>query len=437
MIRQLLGNIWRRTKQLGLYVLLGFAIMVSLLFSLALWQSPQRSLDSKTTNSQQEVVSMHSYAEVYDFSGLVVNESSSAKAIIDFRPSTDNLVSKVSAYKVKASKQKTLSASDYLAALSADQTVVMQFPDQVAGKVVQRILGDQYDLPSKATINYIQLDAQSQTVTFYSDANHHYYRYPVQNKQLQLPNLLSKKHVVAVKWSEADQQVKLLYEEAINLQRYRYLVTNTDLQSFANVLFTGSKQVNTTQDDNNNLVYADGENKRLTINQTSKIGVFDVFNSKKKLPNVSGVMEDGYDMLGNIQQTSDSINYFASENNGDTLIYRLNVNGLPIFNLDKLGLVKFQMISAGHQQVDFSGTTLQVPLPVNDDDTVTLPSTADAETWASQVGINPDKIEDLRIGYYWQTDTGDTVTLQPEWFYKYDGEWQSLGTNPATRTGGS
>ncbi|GAK30928.1 YycH family protein [Weissella oryzae SG25] len=436
MIRDFWVRSWRIVRQLGLYLLLSLAILMSLIFSLALWQSPQRVLDAKPTNSKQQTLTNRSTGDIYDFSALVLNQKNGMESVGDFRPLTDEIVKQVNDHKVKALHKQNLAESDYLNNLQREGTVVLAFPDQVAGGIVNDILGKQYRLPNNVGINYVQLDHKQDQITFYSTEQHAIYPYKVLEKSVALPTIEKQTHLTPVKWTKLAGKINLSYEQAVPMQRYRYLISNANMQAYASSLFSDSKQVDSSQDASGDTVYADGENKRLVINPTAKMATFDVFNGQKATPSLTKMMTTGYNTLNEIQQTGDNMNYFASEDDGKTLLYRLNVDGLPIFNSDNLGTVKVQMVNSGHLEVAFSGTTLQVPLPVNDDDVVTIPSTAGALEWAGQIGVDTTKIEGLQIGYYWQTTDTDTVILQPEWFYKYAGSWQILGTNPANRTGG-
>lgn len=435
MIRGFWLRSWRIVKQLGLYLLLSLAILMSLVFSLALWQSPQRALDAKPTNSKQQTLTTQATGDIYDFSALVLNQKS-MKSVSDFRPVTDEIVKQINNYKVKALQKQSLAEGDYLNNLQKKQTAVLAFPDQVAGRIVNDIIGKQYRLPNNVGINYIQLDLKQDQIAFYSTEQHAIYSYKVLKKSVALPTIQSQAHLATVKWTKLAGKINLAYEQEIPMQRYRYLISNANMQAYASTLFSDSKQVESSQDASGDTVYADGENKRLVINPTARTATFDVFNGQKAAPGLAKMMTIGYDTLNEIQQTGDNMNYFASEDDGKTLVYRLDVDGLPIFNPDNLGTVRVQAVNTGHLEVAFSGTTLQVPLPVNDDDVMTVPSTGGALEWAKQIGIDTTKIEGLQLGYYWQTTDTDTVILQPEWFYKYAGSWQILGTNPANRTGG-
>ena len=172
-------------------------------------------------------------------------------------------------------------------------------------------------------------------------------------------------------------------------------------------------------------------------NVTTGLINYDAYNINRDVNSLSQRQSEGYRWLLRLHQNADNLYYFEEHDKGQTLTYRLFVNGLPIFGQTTYGTVRVKQLPNNHERIGMSQYSLRVPLPTDQKNQVNLEPMNDAMAKLKSVGVARDDIEQMTIGYRWQLDTDNQiVTLNPEWCFEQDHVWRSVNEQVKSEQGG-
>ena len=145
-------------RRFGLVTALILAILVSLILSVGLWWSPGRDLkNASDADATKQVVAAKSVTGLYDLDQLVYNQKDGQYMVVDYRPTTTKMIKQLADWQMTFDKKERLSNKGYLKALAQTNTMVMAFPDAVAGNIVDDMLSGDLDLPTNAEISRIRV----------------------------------------------------------------------------------------------------------------------------------------------------------------------------------------------------------------------------------------------------------------------------------------
>lgn len=427
-------------RRFGLVAMLILAIGVSIALSVSLWRSPGRDLnrDKSNADATQQVVASKSLTDLYGFDQLVYNEDNVQYSIIDYRPTTTEMVKRLATWEVGDYTKQKLTKAAYLDALSKKGTVMISFPDAVAGGVVNQILANDVDLPSNVEINRIRVPQKGKDALVFMDDKHRtIYQYTIKNAPKSFASFKMSDERVKVKFEINGKRVLTDALETVSLRSYSYLMETNATNNYLSALFAGT----TTPSANRNgnvLTYNDGVSRQMTVDTVSGVAKYDAYDVSDLGKTFNQRMAKGYDWLVRIHQIPDNIYFFESHDMGRHLIYRLYVNGLPIFNQAAYGTVQMKQHDSRHQEIDFSQYSLQVPLPADNNVRVTLPTSDEVIKQLADAGVSKQSITNMAYGYRWVSDTNQNiVTLQPEWYFEVGSTWQAANDKLAENQGGT
>lgn len=419
---------WTLIRRGWLYVALLIVVGVSIVLSSLLWHSPERSVDVKTAVSGKPF-NIRDLATVYNFSGLlVIDQAGNGKAYFDYRPKTDKLASQLNDTQVRQLKTRKLNAEQYQQALDRKNVITMLLPDKVGTTVLKSLLGKQFTLSSGATVNRIQLlNGKGHEVVLFSDQKHRVYRFKVVGDTPHDFSVGKARTSTPAKLTLNDDKVCLDYLAPMKMQTYRYLLGEDDLNTKANQIFSGNRHVVKRQTGTDTVTYSDSVRERMQLDSAAGKAVLDIYGKKRHVSGTNQRETKGFDWVEKVQPATSSINFFYVDNQKGLVVYRPFVNGLPVFDDANSGVVRLQQVDSDHQRITFSNRSLQVPLPIKEQSTVTLPSTAVAREIGRANGLTKFETSKLFVGYQWtQSDNGKIVVLQPAWFYRKGQVWQPV-----------
>ena len=427
-------------RRFGLVAMLILAIGVSIALSVSLWRSPGRDLnrDKSNADATQQVVASKSLTDLYGFDQLVYNEDNVQYSIIDYRPTTTKMVKRLATWEVGDYTKQKLTKAAYLDALSKKGTVMISFPDAVAGGVVNQILANDVDLPSNVEINRIRVPQKGKDALVFMDDKHRtIYQYTIKNAPKSFASFKMSDERVKVKFEINGKRVLTDALETVSLRSYSYLMETNAKNNYLSALFAGTTTPSANRD-GNVLTYNDGVSRQMTVDTVSGVAKYDAYDVADLGKTFNQRMAKGYDWLVRIHQIPDNIYFFESHDMGRHLIYRLYVNGLPIFNQTAYGTVQMKQHDSRHQEIDFSQYSLQVPLPADNNVRVTLPTSDEVIKQLADAGVSKQSITNMAYGYRWVSDTNQNiVTLQPEWYFEVGSTWQAVNDKLAENQGGT
>lgn len=432
-------NIRYFRQRYGVIIALIIAILISIFLSIQLWRSPGQSMKQQklTNDTTQENVSGENLTSVYSISQLVFNQSDKELSVIDYRTLYSKIVDRVKEWDVAYKTSDVLKTTTYLNSLSQKNTIVMSFPDAVSGNVIQSIFGKRIKIANNATINHVQISQDdSNKLFFYDDRHHKRYVYQVSNAPRTVQHLKPSKKTATVDYQWVGKHVMAATTSSVKLQSYSYLLDVDSTVSRLTKLFSdsGKRDVNNGQEI---LTYSNGDNRRMAHNVTTGSINYDAYNVNRNANTLHQRQYEGYRWLVNLHQNSDNLYYFEEHDQGQTLTYRLFVNGLPIFGQTSYGSVQIKQLPNKHARIGMSQYSLRVPLPTDQKNQINIEPMASTMADLESVGVSRNDIEQMAIGYRWQLDPDNQiVALDPEWYFEQNHVWRSVTDQVKSEQGG-
>lgn len=430
---------WRDLiKQYLLIALLALLVIISLMLSFGIWGSMgQHSVQltsSEGTDSEKRLVSEKNIEAVYDFDAIIMNQNHKHKRIASSRGANRDILTAMGDWRVEDVSAEKTDEKKYLDLMNEDNTVILGYPDQVIGSLVETRLNISVGLTDDDRIDRIQVPLSGKgEMRFFNDRTHDVYRAKIVDAGTALTSIEWPKEQVEVEWVWRQGRVRLNYIGDVKLKTKSYLLDESEKADIVSAGFkTTGKTPFIVQNENSDvdgtIEYTDGDTRRLLLDTLSGNVSLTEYDNKHIPKLMSNNMVHAYETLVSINEVPENMYYFEELDEGMKLSYRLYVNGLPMFMSDNFG---FGTVSVAYEQnrqtVDYSVYSLQVPLPDKDEQEIKLGKTADVMKALKDVGIDTDKVQGISLGYRWLEDDQERyITLQPGWFVQMDNKWDSL-----------
>lgn len=412
------------------------AILISIFLSVQLWQTPGHiSQKRQITNTQQEEAIGKNLGNVYSLSKLTFNGESQNLSVLDYQTVSSKLISRVKGWHLKYKGDQKLSKNAYLQSLSKNNMIVMSFPDSVSGSVIKNVFGKDIKIANNVMIDHVRLPQGGTNVVLYNDANHKIYHYQGTDVVQTIKKVKSSERAVSVDYRWIGEHVVTAPIGRVQLQTHSYLLDSDDTMSQLLKIFPdGGKR--TVANDQEILTYTSGGNQRMTRNMTTSIINYDAYGINDHVDQVGQRQRQGYQWLVDLHQLTDDLYYFEETNNAKSLMYRLFVNGLPVFNQTDNGTVQVKQKPNHHEQIILSQYSLRVPLPTDNKSKVTLPTMDEEINKLMATGVDKTDIQKILLGYRWRLNPkNQIVTLEPTWYFEQDNVWRSVDSWIADKGG--
>lgn len=428
---------WRDlVKQYLLIATLTILVIISVVLSFGIWGSMgQHSLSlmaSDGTDSEKRVVSEKNIEAVYDFDAVILNQDDKHKRIASSRGTNRNILDAISKWRVAEVSAEKKDEKTYLALLNEKDTVVLSYPDQVVGSLVESRLNLSVGLTDDDRIDRVQIPLSGHgEIRFFNDRTRDVYSAKIKRADDKLLALKWPADKIEVAWAWRKGRVRLNYVDDIKLKTKSYLLDESDK---ADVISAAFKSTGVTpfivSNEAGKVEYTDGDTRRLLLYPQSGNVSLTEYDSKNMPRLMSNNMVHAYETLVSIKQVPENMYYFEELDDGMKLSYRLYVNGLPMFASENFG---FGAVSVAYEQkrqiIDYSLYSLQVPLPDKDEQTIDLGNTKSVMTALKKVGVDTSQVQGITLGYRWlENDQEQYITLQPGWFVQMHDEWLPLNS---------
>ncbi|MGO3469235.1 MAG: two-component system activity regulator YycH [Weissella hellenica] len=423
-------------QRYGLIISLMIAILISIFLSVQLWQTPGHvSQKRQITNTQQEEAIGKNLGNVYSLSKLTFNGKSQNLSVLDYQTVSSKLISRVKGWHLKYKGDQKLSKNAYLQSLSKNNMIVMSFSDSVSGSVIKNVFGKDIKIANNVMIDHVRLPQGGTNVVLYNDAHHKIYHYQGTDVVQTIKKVKSSERAVSVDYRWIGEHVVTAPIGRIQLQTHSYLLDSDDTMSQLLKIFPdGGKR--TVANDQEILTYTNGDNQRMTRNMTTGIINYDAYGINDHVDQVGQRQRQGYQWLVDLHQLTDDLYYFEETNNAKSLMYRLFVNGLPVFNQTDNGTVQVKQKTNQHEQIILSQYSLRVPLPTDNKSKVTLPTMDEEINKLMAAGVDKTDIQKILLGYRWRLNPkNQIVILEPTWYFEQDNVWRSVDSWLADKGG--
>lgn len=235
---------------------------------------------------------------------------------------------------------------------------------------------------------------------------------------------------IAVRFDTVNRQMRLIYEDDIQLPNYSYLTTMQEPHRYATQLLGGSG-VTTQVLDGGGMRYENAATRQtVTLDEVQQNMTFVDQREQSNPPNTfSERLARSFAQINLPAANLSDIRYFEKMHNGREIVYRTYVDDWPVFYQADNGAILTTIDDKGRITTDYSLVNLNVPVP-NDNQPVTLPSMDKILKQLAELDIPQDAYVDLTPGYQWtyQKQGNRVVDLTPTWMIKTSDEagWERL-----------
>ena len=411
-------------------------VLLSLFLTWKIWTgNAQYQQATKSTDTEQVTNSTLTEQELYLPTKIIVCDSNGKSWQVynthDNLP--ENLHNCAETWTISnIHKISNLSSEEYLNKLTMPNSLTMNYETNINSYMFNRIIPFAKHVKRNFKFNRIQLllNKKSKQINFFNDQTHAMYTAELQKYHPQPVIMLLKrvdiKLPIIQKWH--DNNLWTEYPNGIQLAPYAYLVTQQMQTQYIASLFNSKNPNDVDAHENDgNTIYSLGTSKRLTLSHNNGLLIFNKFN----IGDVSGLQDllvNGEQSIKPIANPLTNLRYFAVNESHKTIDYRCFVEGFPIFATAHRSLIQVNFAN-NNEQLVFNNNILQVPLPTQNK-MVNLPSTMQVLNELQQVGINNKQIQNIILGYQWQTasSSNQVVNLQPTYYVQIDNGWQAYQT---------
>lgn len=434
----------RFVKKFGIFsqyilpISLVLVISISLTFTWLIWTNPahfNKNANQNTTSAGPTQLSARALTDIYSPTQIIHTDSKqNQKLLFDQKINVINEVVKdvKNWHFNKLKPLKKVTAKLYAETLNQKDTLILNYPDSIAGGMINDIFTQHLTIDSNVQFNRIVIPLGSQLDKIYllNDDNFAIYEISVsESSRTQIMHIIkSVKTVIPVVEQLYHQHVLLTYPEAVSLKQYSYLQNKQSQHLFLTALFNnGTNGDFKTRKTLETTTYEEGNNRRVVFDNKTGAVDYQSFNGTKTSANLNNTLRQGFNDLLSIGVPLDNTRYFETNDAENSFVYRTYVEGFPIFNQTRYGTVKLSYENPGTEHATFSQYALQVPLP-NNQPGIKLEATPTVIQQLATVGIGIDRVEDMQIGYEWQTDPSSdmVVNLRPVWYLEINNKWQRL-----------
>ncbi|MBM7617649.1 regulatory protein YycH of two-component signal transduction system YycFG [Weissella uvarum] len=428
---KLIKNIWfglgRFIKRYGLGISVTILVGISIVLSALLWYSVSNPGEMDARQEQQEgakkIVANKPIQAVYDTDRLILNHNHKMTYVVNYRGLANAVSQQAYTWKVDPVKSKTYSKKAYVEQIASDNHVVLGYPDDVAGEIVNKDFKSDLKFPKNTAINQVVVPLNGEGAILFGDDKHHKI-YRAKLKTTERPIKYKKPtNTVDVKLIWRNGKTQSFSTSPIHIEKRSYLLESSKIGDVTQNVFEGTNNSPKVTTQGDKTTYRSG-NRQLTLNQKTGGLTLNAYLNQKTPHALSKKDMLSYRWLTARTTIPENMYYFETDNHGRDLNYRLYSDGLPIFNHDVASLVKVAFNQNQQVEVRFSKFSIQVPLPQHENRMVTLPDEGTATKKVESYGVKADEIQDLRVGYEWVNQGNpDFVNLNPQWFVKTNGRW--------------
>lgn len=224
--------------------------------------------------------------------------------------------------------------------------------------------------------------------------------------------------------SNADRDAIYIPADSISMKQYSLTVDNTDPNKLVNALFSKPSLVNNAAGDSS---FSDGQRKMDLVHDGKAVEFVhpysDTFERMKVMDLIDGSIEKVNDHHG---WTND---YYLSdmEQRANGVTYRMHYNGFPVYSYSDLSTIEQKW--RDEELYKYKRPLFQLKNVLPQEDTKDLDAGEDViETLTDNPNYKMENVQDLKIGYHlsYEDKASNSVTLKPEWYVNYDGNWREV-----------
>lgn len=277
------------------------------------------------------------------------------------------------------------------------------------------------------TFDHAQIDYKTATFRFLNSKKHYIVTVAFDGDFDKIKSLLAENEAswYSVVLDSSLISSQYVTNKPIELKLYSYISSVQSFTLFRDSFFTNPSDAKSS-DDSSDLMIVD-QSEIMTVQTQDSLVEFRDTN----ITNIDdNLYKASYQYIRYLGTNYGNLRFM--NRNGNTIDYRVFVEGYPVFSTNKEGLVttsfsKNRQSDSWSVSIDANMNTIQVPIP--SDQTVQIPASQTVLEELKSQGADLTKLTAFVIGYKWNDikDTG-VVDLVPTWYVNYDKHWQESDT---------
>ncbi|MGM0901522.1 MAG: YycH family regulatory protein [Bacillota bacterium] len=326
------------------------------------------------------------------------------------------------------------SRSVLLKSLSEGQYTELIFPDRVPVELYKKILNfEDQDLPKfefdRMMINAKAGEGQEGTIYFYSTKSHESY---VSNVSLAAISefseaFLQKANLYNPYFVHELDNKKSIYLPIYRteMKRYTYYRNPIEPEQLKDALFRDPSFVQksfVTEGEE----FTDEASKMTVNHNTSMIIYVNPFRESEAVVGTENIIQKSIEHINGHSGWTDPFRFVYKDDFNQQVIFRMySDEGYPIFN--EIGLSEIIQEWGQTEIKHYVRPSFNLELPINPElQMVTMPSGEEiVSKIKDKTDLNLELLDDISLGYYMVKEGRDSsvISLEPGWFYQYDGIW--------------
>lgn len=324
----------------------------------------------------------------------------------------------------RVSTVKSNNSDVYLSYLRRRNSIMLSYPNAIPTLVFNETFSQSINSDQVNQINHIVIPLNGPREV-YLLSDHHYgvYRLRVSKGNFdKIVKLTSGAKKIAVDHKLVNGQAVMTYPKGFSLPTFAFQVANQNIDTLSSNLMSSNQRSNiSTSKNGDRTVYTNGNNRRLSYDHANGTVDYESYVGNEERRSTNQLYSYFYNRLVKTGVQLNNIRFDGTSDHQRSFTYRTFVDGFPIFNDNGYGSIRLE-VKDGTEQCKMSRYSLQVPLPINQQQ-VKLPSST---VVFNELHTSPHfkDLKGLRVGYLWKTsDNNKVVKLTPTYFVKYHGTW--------------
>ncbi|MEH7224784.1 two-component system activity regulator YycH [Bacillus sp. JJ1566] len=209
------------------------------------------------------------------------------------------------------------------------------------------------------------------------------------------------------------------------INRYEYFIDAININTFIDRLFTDSSRVKRDRLTTGEF-YTDGTRLLRVYNNQKYIDFINPTRMSGNQTNTTDLIQTSIDFVNEHVGWTDDYRFFSWNKESQTTVFKLYVENIPVFSSKRLADISQHW--ENNEIVKYVHPAINLKIDWNPIKTRLLQGEKIMETITSMEDFNPELLDSVTVAYEMMVneDNSQFVSLQPVWFYRYNGVWSKV-----------
>ncbi|MFS0821117.1 YycH family regulatory protein [Bacillus sp. 1P02SD] len=228
-----------------------------------------------------------------------------------------------------------------------------------------------------------------------------------------------------IEYSLSETNSVYLPKDEISVNRLDYFTDTIDIKTFVDRLFTDSDLVKGDRLSTGE-VYTDGTRLLRIYTNQKYIEFINPTRMSGNQSDTTDLIQTSIDFVNEHVGWTDDYRFFSWNKESQMTKFKLFVKNIPVFNSNGLVDITQQWENNEIVEYDHPSVSLQIGLPPSEKKLSN--GELVMETITSIPNFNPELLDSVTVAYELKEnkDNSQFVSLQPTWYYRYNGKWEKV-----------